>query len=155
MQKIDSLASEWLLLLLLDQFAYLLFLFTFSLLSNAAVVFTVASLYAAKPVSFSCSLTAVFPRLFRTFLWVALLMLLYSLAFPRPRRPSARVKTRPPCSSFSSSPSSSLLSSLSTSTSPPFSPSPVHSPSLSPSATSPRWPRAATSSVAAPAWPLP
>ncbi|WOK99706.1 hypothetical protein Cni_G08418 [Canna indica] len=83
LQKTDAPASEW-LLLLLYQFAYLLFLFTFSLLSTAAVVFTVASLYAAKPVSFASSLTAVrpiFPRLFRTFLWVALVMLLYNLAF--------------------------------------------------------------------------
>ncbi|KAJ8514056.1 hypothetical protein OPV22_004490 [Ensete ventricosum] len=83
LQRTDVPGSNW-LLLLLYQFAYLLFLFTFSLLSTAAVVFTVASLYAAKPVSFSSSLLAVrpiFPRLFRTFLWVALLMLLYNLVF--------------------------------------------------------------------------
>ncbi|URD96539.1 hypothetical protein MUK42_30488 [Musa troglodytarum] len=83
LQRSDAPASDW-LLLLLYQFAYLLFLFAFSLLSTAAVVFTVASLYAAKPVSFSSSLVAVrpiFPRLFRTFLWVALLMLLYNLVF--------------------------------------------------------------------------
>lgn len=79
----SSRASEW-SLLLLYQFAYLLVLFTFSLLSTAAVVFTVASLYAAKPVSFASTLSAVppiFPRLFRTFLWVSLLMLLYNVAF--------------------------------------------------------------------------
>ncbi|KAG6523322.1 uncharacterized protein LOC122045168 [Zingiber officinale] len=82
-QENDAPASQW-LLLLLYQFAYLLFLFTFSLLCTAAVVFTVASIYAAKPVSFASSLAAVrpiFSRLFRTFLWVALLMLLYNLAY--------------------------------------------------------------------------
>ncbi|PKA55300.1 hypothetical protein AXF42_Ash003937 [Apostasia shenzhenica] len=78
-----SSTSEW-SLLLLYQFLYVLFLFTFSLLSTAAVVFTVASLYAGKPVSFSSSISAIppiFHRLFRTFLWVSLLMLLYNLAF--------------------------------------------------------------------------
>ncbi|KAL0911405.1 hypothetical protein M5K25_019544 [Dendrobium thyrsiflorum] len=66
------------------QFIYIIFLFMFSLLSTAAIVFTVASLYAAKPVSFTSSLSAIppiFPRLFRTFLWVSLIMFLYNLAF--------------------------------------------------------------------------
>ncbi|XP_073004843.1 uncharacterized protein [Typha latifolia] len=79
----SSYASQW-SLLFLYQFVYLLFLFTFSLLSTAATVFTVASLYAAKPVSFSSTLSAiptVFPRLFRTFLWVSLIMLLYNATF--------------------------------------------------------------------------
>ncbi|XP_074556179.1 uncharacterized protein LOC141811994 [Curcuma longa] len=82
-QKNDASTSQW-LILFLYQFAYLLFLFTFSLLCTAAVVFTVASIYAAKPVSFASSLAAtrpIFSRLFRTFLWVALLMLLYNLAY--------------------------------------------------------------------------
>ncbi|XP_020232451.1 uncharacterized protein LOC109812806 [Cajanus cajan] len=73
-------SHEWTLLLLI-QFSYLIFLFAFSLLSTAAVVFTVASLYTAKPVSFSATLSAiprVFNRLFLTFLWVTLLMLLYN-----------------------------------------------------------------------------
>lgn len=71
-------------LLFFYQFLYLLFLFTFSLLATAAVVFTVASIYAAKPVSFLSTLSAippVFSRLFRTFLWVSLLMFLYNSAF--------------------------------------------------------------------------
>ncbi|KAL3741114.1 uncharacterized protein LOC104445812 [Eucalyptus grandis] len=66
------------------QFGYLLFLFAFSLLSTAAVVFTVASLYTAKPVSFASTLAAipkVFKRLFVTFLWVTLLMVVYNLVF--------------------------------------------------------------------------
>ncbi|KAK7399800.1 hypothetical protein VNO78_10992 [Psophocarpus tetragonolobus] len=73
-------SHEWTLLLLI-QFLYLLFLFAFSLLSTAAVVFTVASLYTAKPVSFSATLSAiprVFKRLFLTFLWLTLLMILYN-----------------------------------------------------------------------------
>ncbi|GLT98840.1 hypothetical protein SLE2022_163170 [Rubroshorea leprosula] len=68
-------------LLLIYQFCYLIFLFAFSLLSTAAVVFTVASLYTSKPVSFTSTIAAiprVFKRLFITFLWVSLLMLAYN-----------------------------------------------------------------------------
>lgn len=74
---------EWTLLLIF-QFCYLIFLFAFSLLSTAAVVFTVASLYTSKPVSFSSTISAipkVFKRLFITFLYVSLLMLLYNSVF--------------------------------------------------------------------------
>ncbi|XP_027346657.1 uncharacterized protein LOC113858292 [Abrus precatorius] len=74
---------EWTLLLLI-QFSYLIFLFAFSLLSTAAVVFTVASLYTSKPVSFSSTLSAIpklFKRLFITFLWVTLTMILYNSVF--------------------------------------------------------------------------
>ncbi|KAG6641473.1 hypothetical protein I3843_09G075000 [Carya illinoinensis] len=74
---------EWTLLLLF-QFFYLIFLFAFSLLSTAAVVFTVASLYTSKPVSFSSTMSAipkVFKRLFVTFLWVTLLMMAYNFVF--------------------------------------------------------------------------
>lgn len=76
----SSHAHEWTVLLTF-QFCYLLFLFAFSLLSTAAVVFTVASLYASKPVSFSATMSAVprvFRRLFITFLYVTLLMFLYN-----------------------------------------------------------------------------
>ncbi|KAL5574701.1 hypothetical protein UlMin_016400 [Ulmus minor] len=71
-------------LLLVFQFCYLIFLFAFSLLSTAAVVFTVASLYTSKPVSFSNTVSAipkVFKRLFITFLWVSLLMVVYNFVF--------------------------------------------------------------------------
>ncbi|KAH8492556.1 hypothetical protein H0E87_021941 [Populus deltoides] len=74
---------QWTLLLVF-QFFYLIFLFAFSLLSTAAVVFTVASLYTSKPVSFSSTTSAipqVFKRLFITFLWVCLLMLVYNSVF--------------------------------------------------------------------------
>ncbi|CAO2839684.1 unnamed protein product [Amaranthus hypochondriacus] len=80
---LNSQSHQWFRLLLF-QFFYLIFLFTFSLLSTAAVVFTVASLYTSKPVSFSSTIAAipsVFRRLFNTFLWVSLLMLVYNLAF--------------------------------------------------------------------------
>ncbi|KAJ8766048.1 hypothetical protein K2173_020564 [Erythroxylum novogranatense] len=71
---------DWTLLLVF-QFCYVIFLFAFSLLSTAAVVFTVASLYTSKPVSFSNTMSAipqVFKRLFITFLWVALMMVVYN-----------------------------------------------------------------------------
>lgn len=70
--------------LLVFQFCYLIFLFAFSLLSTAAVVFTVASLYTSKPVSFSSTFSAipkVLKRLFITFLWVTLLMVVYNFVF--------------------------------------------------------------------------
>ncbi|KAH1099277.1 hypothetical protein J1N35_016198 [Gossypium stocksii] len=49
---------EWTLLLTF-QFCYLIFLFAFSLLSTATVVFTVASLYTSKPVSFTSTISAI------------------------------------------------------------------------------------------------
>ncbi|KAF0919708.1 hypothetical protein E2562_030956 [Oryza meyeriana var. granulata] len=79
----SSDSAQW-LRLFAYQFLYLIFLFTFSLLSTAAAVFTVASLYAAKPASIASSLAAlppILPRLLRTFLWVSLLMLAYHLVF--------------------------------------------------------------------------
>ncbi|KAJ4850765.1 hypothetical protein Tsubulata_033918, partial [Turnera subulata] len=63
---------------------YLIFLFAFSLLSTFAVVFTVTSFYSSKPVSSSSTMAAipkVFKRLFVTFLWVSLLMLVYNSVF--------------------------------------------------------------------------
>ncbi|XP_042498811.1 uncharacterized protein LOC122077092 [Macadamia integrifolia] len=78
-----KLPQEWARLLVF-QFCYLIFLFAFSLLSTAAVVFTVASLYTSKPVSFTSTIYAiprVFKRLLITFLWVALLMIVYNFVF--------------------------------------------------------------------------
>lgn len=80
---LHSESAQWLRLFAF-QFLYLLVLFTFSLLSTAAAVFTVASLYAAKPASIASSFAAlppILPRLLRTFLWVSLLMLAYHLVF--------------------------------------------------------------------------
>lgn len=79
----SSHASQWTKLILF-QFCYLLFLFAFSLLSTAAVVFTVASIYTSKPVSFSSTFAAipsVLKRLFITFIWVSLSMLAYNIVF--------------------------------------------------------------------------
>lgn len=76
----NQIRHEWTVLMIF-QFCYLIFLFAFSLLSTAAVVFTVASLYTSKPVTFSSTMSAiprVFKRLFVTFLWVTLLMFLYN-----------------------------------------------------------------------------
>ncbi|XAR56076.1 hypothetical protein NMG60_11036389 [Bertholletia excelsa] len=78
-----SHASQWTKLLIF-QFCYLIFLFAFSLLSTAAVLFTVASLYTSKPVSFSSTISAipsVFKRLFITYLWVSLTMIVYNIVF--------------------------------------------------------------------------
>nr|DAD43963.1 TPA_asm: hypothetical protein HUJ06_002193 [Nelumbo nucifera] len=90
LKQIDTLSPsdpqarhEWTLLLIF-QFCYLIFLFAFSLLSTAAVVFTVASLYTSKPVSFTSTLSAiprVFRRLFITFIYVSLLMIVYNVVF--------------------------------------------------------------------------
>ncbi|XP_009589786.1 uncharacterized protein [Nicotiana tomentosiformis] len=76
----SSHASQWTKLLFF-QFCYLVFLLAFSLLSTAAVVFTVASLYTSKQVSFSSIITAIpsiLRRLFITFIWVFLSMLVYN-----------------------------------------------------------------------------
>ncbi|KAL6542659.1 hypothetical protein OROHE_010179 [Orobanche hederae] len=78
-----SSSSDWSKLLIV-QFFYLIFLFIFSLLSTAAVVFSVASLYTSKPVSFSSTIAAipsVFKRLVITFLWVSLSMVVYNVVF--------------------------------------------------------------------------
>ncbi|KAF1888398.1 hypothetical protein Lal_00039320 [Lupinus albus] len=79
----SQISHEWTILLVF-QFCYLIFLFAFSLLSTAAVVFTVASLYTSKAVSFSSTISAiprVFKRLFMTFLYVTLLMFAYNFIF--------------------------------------------------------------------------
>lgn len=78
-----SHTSQWEKLLIF-QFCYLIFLFIFSLLSTAAIVFTVASIYTSKPVSFYSTLSAIpkcFKRLFITFLWVGLTMVVYNVVF--------------------------------------------------------------------------
>ncbi|MCD7455244.1 hypothetical protein HAX54_027456 [Datura stramonium] len=75
-----SHASLW-TKLIFYQFCYLVFLLAFSLLSTAAVVFTVASLYTSKQVSFSSIITAmpsILRRLFITFIWVFLSLFVYN-----------------------------------------------------------------------------
>ncbi|XP_077253412.1 uncharacterized protein LOC143892575 [Tasmannia lanceolata] len=75
--------QEWITLFIF-QFFYILFLFAFSLLSTAATVFTVASIYTSKPTSFSSTLSAfprVLYRLIKTFLWVSIVMTIYNFIF--------------------------------------------------------------------------
>ncbi|KAL7245939.1 hypothetical protein ACSBR2_001131 [Camellia fascicularis] len=79
----SSHSSQWTKLFIF-QFLYFIFLFAFSLLSTAAVVFTIASLYTSKPVSFSSTIAAIsriFRRLFITYLWVSLITIIYNIVF--------------------------------------------------------------------------
>lgn len=79
----SSTASSRMCLVVAYQFIYVIFLFTFSLLSTGAIVFTVASLYTSKPTSFS-SLRAIplaFQRLFVTFFYISLLIFFFHLLF--------------------------------------------------------------------------
>ncbi|KAL4294931.1 hypothetical protein HN51_045779 [Arachis hypogaea] len=79
-----DLALEELQFLNIPEICYLFFLFAFSLLSTAAAVFTVASLYTNKAVSFSSTISTIpkiFKRLFITYLWVTLLMFIYNFVF--------------------------------------------------------------------------
>ncbi|KAI3878418.1 hypothetical protein MKW98_001833 [Papaver atlanticum] len=68
----------------IHEFLYILSLFLFSLLSTSAIVFTVASLYASKSVSFIPTLFAI-PRIFKhlmiTFFYVLLLVIVNYLAY--------------------------------------------------------------------------
>ncbi|MCL7041754.1 hypothetical protein MKW94_027849 [Papaver nudicaule] len=68
----------------IHEFFYIVSLFLFSLLSTSAIVFTVASLYASKPVSFIPTLFAsprVFKHLVITFFYVLLLMIVNYFAY--------------------------------------------------------------------------
>ncbi|MCL7051491.1 hypothetical protein MKW94_013284 [Papaver nudicaule] len=71
----------------IQELFYLLSLYLFFLLSISAVVFTVASLYASKPVSFIPTLFAI-PRIFKhlglTFFYALLLMTVTYLAYSIP-----------------------------------------------------------------------
>ncbi|GAA0184358.1 hypothetical protein LIER_31646 [Lithospermum erythrorhizon] len=60
-------SREWTELLTF-QFCYLIFLFAFSLLSTAAVVFTVASIYTSKNVSFQSTMSAI-PSVLKSGVW--------------------------------------------------------------------------------------
>lgn len=63
---------------------YLIFVLLFSLLSTAAIVYTVASIYTAKGLSYVKVLSVVpkvWKRLFMTFLWAHVLIFFYNVAF--------------------------------------------------------------------------
>ncbi|CAD6342862.1 unnamed protein product [Miscanthus lutarioriparius] len=103
--------SQW-LRLFAYQFLYLMVLCTFSILSTAAAVFTVASLYTNKPASISSSLTAlplILPELLDTFAWAHRLQA-HQRLHPQGR---VRVRTAPPSPfSYASSPLSSSSSGI-------------------------------------------
>lgn len=63
---------------------YFVFVLAFSLLSTASIVYTVASIYTSKGLSYSKVLTVVprvWKRLIMTFLWAHVLIFLYNVAF--------------------------------------------------------------------------
>lgn len=63
------------------QFINVIFLFTFSLLSTGAMVFTFASLYISKPTSSLRAIPLAFRRLFVTFFYISLLIFFFHLLF--------------------------------------------------------------------------
>lgn len=79
---LTRLSSEWSAFILFKA-AYLLALLVLSLLSTSAVVYSVASIYTAKDLSFPTVLSVVpkvWRRLMVTFLWAFLLLLAYHAA---------------------------------------------------------------------------
>lgn len=63
---------------------YIIFFLAFSLLSTASIVYTVASIYSSKGLSYQKVLSVVprvWKRLFMTFLWAHILVFLYNVAF--------------------------------------------------------------------------
>ncbi|RWR79364.1 LOW QUALITY PROTEIN: hypothetical protein CKAN_00793600 [Cinnamomum micranthum f. kanehirae] len=69
---------------ILSQSIHLLLLFIFSLLSTAATVYTIASLYTFNVTTFSTTISAlprIFPRIFISFLWVFLLVFVINVVF--------------------------------------------------------------------------
>lgn len=76
------ISSEWTRLLLFEG-GYLVFLLAFSLLSTAAVVYTVACIYTGKQISYAKVMSVVprvWKRLMLTFLWYFLIMVGYNTA---------------------------------------------------------------------------
>lgn len=78
---LSLLTSDWTLFFLFKAL-YLLFLLVFALLSTSAVVYTIASLFTAKDITFS-KLFSVVPKVWKrlmiTFLWAFLLLFSYNL----------------------------------------------------------------------------
>lgn len=76
------ISSEWTRLLLFEG-VYLVFLLAFSLLSTAAVVYSVACIYTGKLISYSKVMSVVprvWKRLMLTFLWYFLIIVGYNTA---------------------------------------------------------------------------
>ncbi|GAB4848243.1 hypothetical protein Ancab_002910 [Ancistrocladus abbreviatus] len=75
------ISSEWITYWLIKM-AYFTFLLIFSLLSTAAVVYTIASIYTAKDITFKKVLSVVpkvWKRLMITFLWSFVILFLYHI----------------------------------------------------------------------------
>ncbi|KAH9315718.1 hypothetical protein KI387_024345, partial [Taxus chinensis] len=82
-RTMNAQSSEWTKLLLF-QAGYFVFLFAFSLLSTAAVVYTVACIYTGKQTSYTKVMSVVpkvWKRLMFTFMWYFLIMVAYNTAF--------------------------------------------------------------------------
>lgn len=79
----SHLDSEFLFLAVVT-ILYLIFVLAFSLLSTASIVYTVASIYTSKGLSYKKVLSVVpkvWKRLFMTFLWAHILIFFYNIAF--------------------------------------------------------------------------
>ena len=77
----DVISSEWIVFWLL-KVAYFTFLLIFSLLSTSAVVYAVACVYTAKPVTFRRVLSVVpkvWKRLMVTFIWIFIIVFCYNV----------------------------------------------------------------------------
>ncbi|KAF5480596.1 hypothetical protein F2P56_001332, partial [Juglans regia] len=81
-QLSDIISSEWVAFWLF-KFVYFTFLLILSLLSTAAVVYTIASIYTAKEITFRKVMSVVpkvWKRLMVTFLWSFAIVLVYNIA---------------------------------------------------------------------------
>lgn len=77
----DIISSEWTVFWLF-KIAYLTFLLVFSLLSTSAVVYTIACIYTAKPITFKKVMSVVpkvWKRLMVTFLWSFGIVFVYNI----------------------------------------------------------------------------
>ncbi|KAJ4950736.1 hypothetical protein NE237_027568 [Protea cynaroides] len=77
----DRISSEWTTFWIFKA-AYLIFFLIFSLLSTSAVVYTIASIYTAKDLSFKKIMTVVpkvWKRLMITFLWNFIIIFFYNV----------------------------------------------------------------------------
>eukprot|EP01018_Ginkgo_biloba_P012397 Gb_17606 [translate_table: standard] len=81
-RTLKKISTEWTLVLVFEA-AYLVFLCAFSLLSTAAVVYTVACMYTVKDMSYGKVMSVVpkvWKRLMITFLWFFVLLVVYNTA---------------------------------------------------------------------------
>ncbi|KAJ6908291.1 hypothetical protein NC651_018660 [Populus alba x Populus x berolinensis] len=77
----DNISAEWTAFWLF-KFAYFTFLLILSLLSTSAVVYTIACIYTAKPITFKKIMSVVpkvWKRLMVTFIWSFAVVVLYNI----------------------------------------------------------------------------